>query len=152
MTLALSLLISLWSALPADARTGASQAAAGDGPPFVLAWRAEPGGAVVLEVVSRWADGGAITLALLDGDRSLSRSTASLAVRARRTFAWNPPRERADGRPLRVTASWRDPAGGAGATATAVWPEPATRSPPRFVPIPPVRIHGLTLDQAIPLP
>jgi hypothetical protein len=152
MALAFSLVLTLLAALPVGTRHAARPAAVGDGPPFVLAWREAPNGSVVLDVVSRWAEGGAITLARQDSEGPTPRSTLWLAPRAERTFAWIPASGRAGRRPMRVTATWRDPAGRAGGTATAVWPEPEAPPTPRFVPVPPVRVHGLHLDQAITLP
>lgn len=151
MGFALSLLLSLIAVLPVSPRAAdRAWLSSAQGPPFRLQWRETSAGTRTLEVVSRWADGGGITLALTDATNPTPRVTASFAVQAQRTFAWNPRGDPAG--PMRITATWRDPTGRAGGTATAVWPEPAPATAPAFAPMPPVRLHGLNLDQAITLP
>lgn len=153
MALAVPLLLSLFAGLQLAARsTPDAWVSSAQGPPFVLAWRETAAGARMLEVIPRWADGGAITLSLVDGASPTPRSTVSFAVQAQRPFAWNPLGDRAATGPLRITASWRDPAGRAGGTATAVWPEPPEAAAPAFAPMPAIRLHGIHLDQAITLP
>ena len=152
MGLAVPLLLSLFAALQVSARPAADAwVSSTQGPPFVLEWRETATGARTLEVIPRWADGRAITLSVFDDASPTPRTTDSFAVQAQRTFAWNPLGDRAATGPIRITASWRDPAGRAGGTATAVWPEPAAAAP-AFAPMPAVHLHGIHLDQAITLP
>ena len=153
MGFALSLLLSVVAVLPVSPFTADRAWVQGpQGPPFLVEWRYTSAGTRTLEVVSRWADGGAITLALTDATNATPRVTASFAVQAQRTFAWNPGGHGDPTGPMRITATWRDPTGRAGGTATAVWPEPPPAAAPAFAPMPPVRLHGLHLDQAITLP
>lgn len=142
----------LWSfvaaAHSAGGTTDRAAACGAAGPPFVLVWRAEAGGAHVLEVVPRWAERGAIALTRSDDGVRASDATEV----SRRTFGPRAGAGNAPLRPVHITATWREPSGTAGAFATAVWPEPVSAPAPDIAPMPSIRIHDMTLDHAVRLP